>query len=126
MASKLPYSHWGETFSDDVVAAAMVDRLVHHAEVLTLTRRLLPYPSAPTTAHKRKSRRQRSTPISRLGFRAIGGAGELHSTPLSRPRRTCWEAGTTLSAHLPSLALPLAVGLRSGVSSALFAGSAPR
>lgn len=28
---------WGETFSDDVVAAAMIDRLVHHAEVLTLT-----------------------------------------------------------------------------------------
>ena len=28
---------WGETFSDDVVAAAMIDRLVHHAEVLTLS-----------------------------------------------------------------------------------------
>ncbi|MFJ4674267.1 ATP-binding protein, partial [Kitasatospora purpeofusca] len=28
---------WGETFSDDIVAAAMIDRLVHHAEVLTLT-----------------------------------------------------------------------------------------
>ncbi|MGR6998728.1 ATP-binding protein [Yinghuangia aomiensis] len=27
----------GETFSDDVVAAAMIDRLVHHAELLTLT-----------------------------------------------------------------------------------------
>ena len=27
----------GETFSDDVVAAAMIDRLVHHAEVLALT-----------------------------------------------------------------------------------------
>ncbi|MDT5346879.1 MAG: hypothetical protein QOH91_166 [Mycobacterium sp.] len=26
-----------EAFSDDVVAAAMIDRLVHHAEVLTLT-----------------------------------------------------------------------------------------
>lgn len=26
-----------ETFSDDVVAAAMIDRLVHHAEVLTLS-----------------------------------------------------------------------------------------
>jgi len=28
---------WGETFSDDVTAAAMIDRLVHHAEVLTLS-----------------------------------------------------------------------------------------
>jgi len=27
---------WGEIFSDDIVAAAMIDRLVHHAEVLAL------------------------------------------------------------------------------------------
>ena len=27
---------WGEVFGDDVVAAAMIDRLVHHAEVITL------------------------------------------------------------------------------------------
>jgi DNA replication protein DnaC len=35
--SNMPFSRWGETFGDDVVAAAMIDRLVHHAEVLTLT-----------------------------------------------------------------------------------------
>lgn len=28
---------WGETFSDDIVTAAMIDRLVHHAEVLALS-----------------------------------------------------------------------------------------
>lgn len=28
---------WGETFSNNVVAAAMIDWLVHHADVLTLT-----------------------------------------------------------------------------------------
>ena len=27
---------WGEIFGDDVVAAAMIDRLVHHAEILAL------------------------------------------------------------------------------------------
>jgi DNA replication protein DnaC len=37
VTSNLPFGHWGETFSDDIVAAAMIDRLVHHAEVLTLT-----------------------------------------------------------------------------------------
>jgi DNA replication protein DnaC len=37
VTSNLPFGRWGETFSDDVVAAAMIDRLVHHAEVLTLT-----------------------------------------------------------------------------------------
>ncbi|ADJ46822.1 phage integrase [Amycolatopsis mediterranei S699] len=34
---ELPFGRWGETLSDDVVAAAMIDRLVRHAEVLTLT-----------------------------------------------------------------------------------------
>ena len=37
VTSNLPFGRWGETFADDVVAAAMIDRLVHHAEVLTLT-----------------------------------------------------------------------------------------
>jgi DNA replication protein DnaC len=34
--SNLPFGRWGEVFGDEVVAAAMIDRLVHHAEVLTL------------------------------------------------------------------------------------------
>jgi DNA replication protein DnaC len=33
--SNLPFGRLGETFSDYVVAAVMIDRLVHHAEVLT-------------------------------------------------------------------------------------------
>ena len=31
-----PFSAWGEIFGDDVTAAAMIDRLVHHAEILAL------------------------------------------------------------------------------------------
>jgi DNA replication protein DnaC len=37
VTSNLPFGRWGETFSDDVVATAMIDRLVHHAEVLALS-----------------------------------------------------------------------------------------
>lgn len=37
VTSNLPFGRWGETFSDDVVATAMIDRIVHHAEVLTLS-----------------------------------------------------------------------------------------
>ena len=37
VTSNLPFGRWGETFGDDTVATAMIDRLVHHAEVLTLT-----------------------------------------------------------------------------------------
>jgi DNA replication protein DnaC len=36
VTSNLPFGRWGEMFGDEVVAAAMIDRLVHHAEVLTL------------------------------------------------------------------------------------------
>ena len=34
--SNKPFGRWGEVFGDDVVAAAMIDRLVHHAEVIAL------------------------------------------------------------------------------------------
>jgi DNA replication protein DnaC len=34
VTSNKPFGRWGEVFGDDVVAAAMIDRLVHHAEVL--------------------------------------------------------------------------------------------
>ena len=37
VTSNLPFGRWGETFSDDVIAAAMIDRLVHHAEALALS-----------------------------------------------------------------------------------------
>jgi hypothetical protein len=33
--SNLPFSRWGDVFNDHVVAAAMIDRIVHHADVLT-------------------------------------------------------------------------------------------
>ena len=36
VTSNRPFARWGETFGDDTVAAAMVDRLVHHAEVISL------------------------------------------------------------------------------------------
>jgi hypothetical protein len=31
-----PFGRWGEVFGDDVVAAAMIDRLVHHADVVSM------------------------------------------------------------------------------------------
>jgi DNA replication protein DnaC len=32
----LVFGRWGEVFGDDTVAAAMIDRLVHHADVIAL------------------------------------------------------------------------------------------
>ena len=37
VTSNLPFGRWGEVFGDEIGAAAMIDRLVHHAEVLTLS-----------------------------------------------------------------------------------------
>lgn len=36
VTSNKPFSAWGEIFGDQVVAAAMIDLLVHHAEILAL------------------------------------------------------------------------------------------
>ena len=36
LTSNMPFARWGDVFSDQVVAAAMIDRIVHHAEVITL------------------------------------------------------------------------------------------
>ncbi|MFD3330751.1 ATP-binding protein [Streptomyces sp. NPDC058701] len=36
VTSNKPFGRWGEVFGDDTVAAAMIDRLVHHAEVISL------------------------------------------------------------------------------------------
>lgn len=36
LTSNLPFSGWGGVFGDQTVAAAMIDRIVHHADVLAL------------------------------------------------------------------------------------------
>jgi hypothetical protein len=36
VTSNKPFSAWAEIFGDDATAAAMIDRLVHHAEILSL------------------------------------------------------------------------------------------
>jgi DNA replication protein DnaC len=36
VTSNKPFSAWGEIFGDEVTATAIIDRLVHHAEILSL------------------------------------------------------------------------------------------
>src|SRR6266568_4200361 len=36
VTSNKPFGRWGEVFGDDIVAAAMIDRLAHHADVIAL------------------------------------------------------------------------------------------
>ena len=61
LTSNLPFARCGDVLGDQVVAAAMIDRIVHHAEVVTLkgsSHRLrntgfdtLPSARAENTAH---------------------------------------------------------------------------
>jgi DNA replication protein DnaC len=48
MTSNLPFSGWAGVFGDQAVAAAMIDRIVHHADVLTLKSQL----PAPRPRHR--------------------------------------------------------------------------
>jgi hypothetical protein len=36
VTSNKPFSAWGDIFGDDATAAAMIDRLIHHAELISL------------------------------------------------------------------------------------------
>ena len=36
VTSNKPFSQWGEIFGDDMAATAMIDRLIHHSEILSL------------------------------------------------------------------------------------------
>jgi DNA replication protein DnaC len=36
VTSNKPFSGWGEIFGDDMAATAMIDRLIHHVEILSL------------------------------------------------------------------------------------------
>lgn len=36
VTSNKPFRRWGEVFGDDTVAAAMIDHLVHHAEIISI------------------------------------------------------------------------------------------
>ena len=57
VTSNLMFYRWGETLGDDIVAAATIDRLVHHAHVIALdgdsyrtrAHRTGPPPTAPST-----------------------------------------------------------------------------
>ena len=75
VTSNKPFGRWGEVFGDDTVAAAMIDRLVHHADVIALK-------GDSYQKKKKKKRRRRGsagvgkgarTGVSRTQLRVLGG-----------------------------------------------------
>jgi len=54
LTSNLAFSRWGDVFGDPTVASAMIDRIVHHADVISLkgtSYRLKNHQLPATTAH---------------------------------------------------------------------------
>ncbi len=73
LTSNKGFEDWGEIFGDDVMAAALIDRLVHHCHIVNirgnsyrlrqhseLARRLQAPPPSPLAAPERRSKRPES------------------------------------------------------------------
>ncbi|HRE02446.1 MAG TPA: IS21-like element helper ATPase IstB, partial [Ilumatobacteraceae bacterium] len=72
VTSNKNFARWGEVFGDDTVAAAMIDRLVHHAEVIALKGRLLPA-EEPRTRPRPRGRYRREPVAEGVSFRLPRG-----------------------------------------------------
>ena len=71
VTSNKPFSAWGEIFGDDMAATAMIDRLIHHAEILCAQGRQLPAArQGPRHPDRRQTRRNRLTHTPRRPRRA--------------------------------------------------------
>jgi len=54
MTSNLPFARWGDVFGDLTIASAMIDRIVHHADVINhngTSYRLKGHSTETTTTH---------------------------------------------------------------------------
>jgi DNA replication protein DnaC len=100
VTSNKPFGRWGEVFGDDVVAAAMIDRLVHHAEVIAL---------------KGDSYRIKDRDLGRVPGSTTGICGRVgNGATAARRRRAITSAPS--AACKPRVALPcVARGRRSGL-----------
>jgi hypothetical protein len=59
-------SAWGEIFGDEVVAAAIIDRLVHDAEILSLKGDSYRLRDKASALHRHATDRGRATPLRRI------------------------------------------------------------
>ena len=111
LTSNLPFARWGDVFRDQVVAAAMIDRIVHHAEVVTLKgsshRQLIGAMSGHD--HREVSKRPHTprTPKARSKVKAVRNQPKWQVRPVRE--RTCHEdvAGSTPVGGSSLLALSL-------------------
>ena len=83
VTSNKPFAGWGEIFGDDIVAAAMIDRLVHHAEIVALKGDSYRLRDATATSPARQGMTDKHSPA--LRARARTGRRPSLSRSLSLP-----------------------------------------
>ena len=91
VTSNKPFSAWGEIFGDDMAATAMIDRLIHHSEILSLKGDSYRLRGKDLDARIGQTRRNRLTPRHADGAQAATSsarryAPSLRSQPLTPPR----------------------------------------
>lgn len=75
MTSNLPFSRWDQVFGKATIASAMIDRIVHHADVIALKGGI------DLVVDRGVSYRIKHTPIDKLPF---GGAAIVrHTQPVN-------------------------------------------
>jgi hypothetical protein len=74
LTSNLPFSGWGGVFGDQAVATAMINRVVHHADVLTLKGASYRYATAGSTR-----------------FRASAAASATRGQPYGSTTEVAWS-----------------------------------
>jgi DNA replication protein DnaC len=90
VTSNKPFSACGEIFGDEVTAVAMIDRLVHHAEIPLPQRRLLPpAQQGPRTGPTRLTR------SAAAALRPTGSAPQPRYPPACRDSGGAFSTGAT-------------------------------
>ena len=88
VTSNKPFSKWGEIFGDDMAATAMIDRLIHHSEILSLKGDSYRLRGKDLDARtSRETPRNRLTDPPRPPRRGPQNASQ-HADPTARARQT--------------------------------------
>ena len=88
VADNLPSGRWGEVFGDEVVAAAMIYRLVHHTEASPWPG-LPPHPSLPRAPCQRPRRVDQDKPVGvSIRLFAVPVGDYVISPPAARSMRS--------------------------------------
>ena len=101
VTSNKPFSAWGEIFGDDMAATAMVDRLIHHAEILSLKGDSYGLGPRPRTTTRPPQHRNRLTDT-------LGDLADARRTPHDAPT-PARRRNQRFRADLP----PVGISLRS-------------